>query len=143
MTPPSPRPPTLHLLVLLLLFQGASGLAGGLALTLDPTGSTLGLPAAWLAGSPFPDYRMPGLFLLVVLGVVPLWIAVRVRRREAWAWPGALMVGLLLLAWLVVEIRVVGYHATPPLQLIYGLVGIGIVALCLAPAVRGDLAATR
>ena len=138
-----PRPAALHLLVLLLLIQGVSGLAGGLALSLDPTGEAIGLPLIWLRGSPFPDYRLPGLFLLAVLGAVPLWVAARVWRRRAWAWPAALMVGLVLLAWLVVEIRVVGLQDDPPLQAIYGLVGAGIVILCLAPSVRDDLADTR
>jgi hypothetical protein len=112
-------------------------------LVVDPTGDAIGLPLDWLQGSPFPDYRLPGLFLLAVLGAVPLWVAARVWRRRAWAWPGALMVGLVLLAWLVVEIRVVGFQNEPPLQAIYGLVGAGIVILCLAPSVREDLAGTR
>jgi hypothetical protein len=140
---PSSRPAAAYLLFLLLLVQGVSGLAGGLALTLDPTGDAIGLPRVWLEGSPFPDYRVPGLFLLAVLGAAPLWVAARVWQRKAWAWPGALMVGLVLLAWLLVEIRVVGFQNDPPLQVIYGLVGAGIVILCLAPSVREDLAGTR
>ncbi len=145
MSPPvsSPRPAALHLLFLLLLVQGVSGLAGGLILALEPTGAAIGVPLVWLRGSPFPDYRVPGLFLLVVLGAGPLWVAGRVWRRTTWAWPGALMVGLVLLAWLLVEIRVIGYQNDPPLQAIYGVLGAGIVVLCLAPSVRDDLAGTR
>lgn len=127
------------LLLALLVFQGVSGVAGGLALTLDTTGTGIGLDPAWLNGSPFPDFRVPGLFLLVILGAGPLLVARLVHRRNPWGWSGSLMVGLTLLAWIYVEILVVGYQADPPLQLVYGLVGLAITSLALHPGVRRAL----
>lgn len=128
-----------YALVGLLLFQGASGVGGGIALTLDATGTGIGLDPAWIAGSPFADYRIPGLFLLLVLGVGPLVATALVLRRSPWAWSASLMVGLTLLAWLLVEVAVIGWQSDPPLQLIYGIVGAAIVFLTLHPTVRREL----
>jgi len=53
-----------------------------------------------------------------------------------WSWPAALLPGIALLIWIGVEILVIGYQPQPPLQLIYGLVGLLILAVALLPAVR-------
>ena len=70
-TDTSRRPATLWLLLVLLLVQGLGGLAGGLSLALQPDGSIMQMPLSYLDGSPFSDYLIPGLILLLVLGVLP------------------------------------------------------------------------
>ena len=125
----TPRSTSAYLLMATLLLQGLSGLAGGLALVADPTGALLNLPLDWLAGSPFDSYLIPGLILLLVLGVGPLLVLHGLWRRRPWATRGALLVGLALLIWIGVEVLVVGYQPTPPLQLIYGLLGVLILLL--------------
>lgn len=127
----------IRILVGLLLFQGVSGLAGGSGLTMDPTGAAVGLDQEWLNGSPFADYLIPGIILLVVLGIGPLIVAVGIFRRLRWAWTASLLAGLALLIWIIVQVVIVGYMAQPPLQLVYGLIGCGIVATTLLPSVRG------
>ena len=59
----SHRPISVYLLMVALGFQGLSGLAGGLGLIIDPSGAMIGLPAAWLEGSLFRDYLIPGVIL--------------------------------------------------------------------------------
>lgn len=44
----------------------AGALFGGYGLLSDAEG--LGARQSWLQGSPFPDYTIPGLFLLIVIG---------------------------------------------------------------------------
>lgn len=127
---------TASLLMVALAFQGLSGVVGGLGLLYDPTGETLGLPMEWLAGSPFPDYTVPGLVLLAVLGAGPLAAAWGVWTRRPWGRTGSVAVGLALVAWLGVEILVVGYQAEPPLQLIYGVVAAVILVLSPAASAR-------
>ncbi len=131
-----PRPASVYLLLLALAVQGVSGLGGGFGLIADPTGAALGLPAEWLEGSPFPDYLIPGLVLFVILGVLPLVITYALWVGAPWSWAGALIVGMALLGWIGVEILVIGYQPRPPLQLIYGLLGLIIVVLTLLPSVR-------
>jgi hypothetical protein len=125
-------------LVGVLLFQGLSGVFGGLALLLDPSGAAIGIPLDWLEGSAFRDYFIPGFVLLTVLGVVPLIVARRLWKGCPRSSLAALAVGFALLVWIGVEIAVVGYEAEPPLQLIYGLLGAMIVALAVRPALRGE-----
>lgn len=127
----SPRSPGLYALVTLLLAQGASGVFGGASLVRDPSGIALGLPIDLLRGSLFPDYRIPGLVLLVGLGIAPLLVAWGVWTNRRWSRTGSLLVAGGLLVWLAVQIAVIGYQHDPPLQLVYGLVGLGILLLSL------------
>ncbi len=123
------RSVTAYLLLAALIFQGLSGLAGGFGLMADPTGASIGLPIEWLEGSPFGDYLIPGVILFAVLGVFPLAAAGAVWQKHARARLAAFLVGAGLTVWIGVEILLIGYHASPPLQLIYGLLGIAILAL--------------
>jgi hypothetical protein len=66
------KPFPVYMLLILLFFQALSAIFGGGALVLDPSGGLLQMPLELLQHSPFPNYFLPGLFLLVVLGVVPL-----------------------------------------------------------------------
>ncbi|WP_142715844.1 hypothetical protein [Fodinibius sediminis] len=133
---PDKRPISFYALLTLLFFQSASGLYGGGALILDTTGNFLQLPTALLEGTPFQDFLIPGIILFTVLGIFPLIVFVGLWRRKMWAWLGAVMVSIALIIWIGVEIAMIGYASEPPLQLIYGLVGIALLILTQLPAVR-------
>ncbi|PQJ34316.1 hypothetical protein BSZ35_06630 [Salinibacter sp. 10B] len=109
--------------------QGISGIIGGLGLVGDPSGRSMQIPLHWLQGSPFDNYLIPGLVLLFVLGVVPLTVLYGLLQRYSWARLAALGVGGALVVWIGVQILIIGYHARPPLQLIYGALGIVIAVL--------------
>jgi hypothetical protein len=64
---------------------------------------------AWLEGSPFRSYFVPGLFLFVVIGGTALWAAILVFRRHRLARLSALICALLVLVWLGVQLAVIGY----------------------------------
>jgi hypothetical protein len=130
------RPLSFYFLLVALLIQGLSGLAGGIGLILDPTGNSLSIPIEWLHGSPFDNYLIPGLFLFFALGAFPVFVAYGIWKYRTWSWLSSLLVGVMLIIWIVVEILVIGYQPTPPLQLIYGLLGIIIIALVLFPHLR-------
>lgn len=129
-------PLSFYVLLTGVLFQGLSGLAGGFGLIMDPTGSNLSIPIEWLDGSPFDSYFIPGLILFFGLGVFPTCVSYGIWSRKARAWLSALLVGFMLIIWIAVEILVIGYQPVPPLQLIYGLLGLIIVALLLIPTLR-------
>lgn len=130
------RPITFYMLLASLLFQGVSGLFGGAALILDPDGGILQLPVEMLQGSPFHDFLIPGIILFGVLGIFPLIVSLGFRKNRYLSWLLSLLVGVALLVWIGVEILIIGYHSQPPLQLIYGLLGILIVFLTLLPGLR-------
>jgi hypothetical protein len=124
------------LLYVLILFQGLSGIAGGIGLISDPTGVSLQIPLEWLEGSPFHNYLVPGIVLLVILGIFPVVVFFGLFQNRQWAWHAALFTAIALLIWIIVEIMVIGYQAQPPLQLIYGLVGLFILVTVLLPQIR-------
>ncbi len=100
-------------------------LGGGLALILGPHGEILPLPMTLLQGSPFNNYFVPGLIFFMVLGGGALLVAVLAWRHHSWAPALTLGVGAVLLIWMTVEIAIIGYSNTPPLQPIY--IGMGLV----------------
>lgn len=130
------RPTAWYVLLVALVFQGLSGIAGGIGFLVDPSGATLGIPLEWLEGSPFANYLIPGLVLLIVLGVLPLIVVTGVWRRSRWGRISAVAVGAALLIWLAVEILVVGYQPEPPFQAVYAALGVAIMVAASAPSVR-------
>lgn len=130
------RPALVKLLIACIIFQGISGLFGGLGLIIDPTGESLNIPRSWLEGSPFTNYLIPGLILFLLLGILPIYIATGFLGNRFFYWRLSLILGILLLIWIVVEIIIIGYQPNPPLQLVYGILGVLIVALSLQPKVK-------
>ncbi len=127
------RPALLWVLFGLLVVQGLGGIGGGGALAARPDGSLLKMPMSYLQGSPFPDYRVPGVILFLVLGIFPLVVAFGLLRGRQWAWFGAFAVGCGLIIFEMVEIGVIGYNAQQP---IWGIIGLLIALVSLAPAVQ-------
>ncbi|MEJ2637215.1 MAG: hypothetical protein P8184_18260 [Calditrichia bacterium] len=68
-------------------------------------------------------------------------VLLSLRKKRYLSWFLSLLVGVALLVWIGVEILIIGYHSQPPLQLIYGLLGILIVFLTLLPGLRRHFAA--
>jgi hypothetical protein len=127
------RPAAAWILLILLLIQGLGGFAGGLALSVKPDGSIMGVPVSYLEGSPFGDYLIPGLILLLVLGVLPLVAAAGLWLRRHRAWYAAFVVGCGLMIWILVEITIIPYDM---LQVVFGVVGALIVLVALMRSVR-------
>ena len=112
-----------------ILSVGALG--GGLILMLAPRGEIMPLPLAALAGSPFDTYFVPGLILFGVLGIGSLIAARLAWLRHPLAPTAAFVVGAGLLIWVTVEVAIIGYSNEPPLQAIYGILGVAILLVAL------------
>lgn len=112
-----------------LFVLGLSGLVGGYGLMSDPTGRKLDLPSDWLSGSIFDDYLIPGLYLFFALGLIPCVAAFGLFRQNKWSEWLSIAIGIVLIIWIIVEIQVVGFHSKPPLQTVYGIMGVFITLL--------------
>jgi len=139
------RPFTLYLLSFFLAFQSLGGLFGGISLVLSPSGEIMKMPLSMLDGSPFNTFLVPGLILLILLGVLPGLLVYSLFRRPLWKWFGilnlykgvhwawtySLYFGIMLAIWILAEIIWINYDI---LQTIFGLVGVTIIILVMLPA---------
>ena len=120
-------------LAALQLFIGLGAVAGGLGLVLDASGGNLGLPLAWLEESPFSDYLLPGLFLLLVNGVGSVAGGILSWRRHRYAGEVAMALGGLLMLWIVAQVWWIGLsHWFQPVYFAFG-----VIELSLGRQVKG------
>ncbi len=141
------RPFVLWILLFWLLFLALGGLYGGIAMLLDPSGGALQM-AEVLPLLPVPNYVLPGLFLLFVMGLAPLLLIYGLLARPAWpwieplfrwskhhwAWTGTMLLALVLAIWLIVEGVLIGFQW--PIQYVTAVNGLFILVFALWPSVR-------
>lgn len=97
-------------LVALHTVLGLAAVAAGQAFVRQPSGTALGMSEQWLQGSPFPDYRIPGLFLAVVIGGANLVSAFLLWRRHPLAPLTSLATGLLMVVWVAIQTAIIGFR---------------------------------
>ena len=106
---------------------GIGAIGGGFMLVKDPTGNALGIPLSFLEGSPFTDYLIPGIFLLVVNGVGSLVGAGISFAGRRFAKEIAIVLGAVLIAWIVIQVIIISsigwLHA---IYFVLGVVELGI-----------------
>ena len=113
-------------LVVLEVFIGIGGVVSGAMLIADPR-SGLGMGLGILEGSPFKDFVVPGIILLLAVGVFPLVVAGAAIGRARWAALGHLAVSVVVLGWIVVELLLLGYLGfLQPAVVVYGVVMLGL-----------------
>jgi len=114
----------------LQVFTGIGALGGGWVLWRDPSGAVMGLSVGMLLGSPFRDYRLPGLVLFLLVGVGHLMAAT--SGLAGWRYAGVLgaAVGLWLECFIVGEWFWVSEQSW--LQPVFFTLGALEIALCLA-----------
>jgi len=143
---------SVYLLWIIVLFQAASGVYGGIALIADPSGESLNMPLAFLQGTPFNNYFIPGLILFTLLGVVPAitffglvsrkswrWAgALNIYRNRHWSWAFSLYISIMLIFWIDMQVMLIGYNHF--IQTLYALVGLAIIVFALLPSVMRSYA---
>ncbi len=143
-----PRPFSVLILAILLLLIGVGSLISGPLLFLSPSGHLLQLPIELLKGTPFANYFLPGIILLMFVGVYPIFVGYSLLKRPPWRWPDVInpskrfhwawtaswAAGVILLIWIITEILLLGYISfLQPLVIVWGII---LIALTLLPNVR-------
>ena len=117
------------MIVVLEFALAVGGSLGVFGLLMAPDGQHLGWTTQPLEGTPFSDYVVPALMLLVFTVVLPLIVATAALQRREWSLWGHLAVGAMLVAWIGAQVMVIGYLSL--LQPIFAAIGFIIAALAL------------
>jgi hypothetical protein len=129
------RPKILILLIVVLILLGLGGIGGGAAMFVDPSGLSMGLPSDLLDGLPITNFILPGIFLVVVMGILSLGIAWGLWRRRSWAWPATVGQSIVLILWICFQILLWGKPIA--IQVVYLIWGFVMLGLCFMPGVKG------
>lgn len=137
-------------MIFLVFFQMISAIPAGWALISDPSGRKLGFPLEMLEHSPFTNFLIPGLFLLVVLGIFPIIVfyglitknelrwtqKMNLYKNYHWSWAFSYYLGLLLILWINMELMFIKEFSM--LQVAYSILGVLIVILTHLPSTKKD-----
>jgi hypothetical protein len=131
------RPGTVLALLVLTAVQAAGAIGGGVGLVRDPI-KNIGMPLSMLEGSPFKDYLIPGLILLIVVGLFSLFVFAGLLRRWRPAWWLALASGGGLIIWIITEVAMLGFlpGTGTGMQIGMAILGLAIVTLTLLVPTR-------
>ena len=125
-----------YVLGILQLFIGLGAVGGGLGLILEPSGANLGMPLDMLNHSPFSDFLIPGIVLLVVNGLGSISGSVFSFKLFQYTAEIALVLGAFLVAWILIQVYWIhSYHWLHALYLILGILELALGWL-LRKAVR-------
>ena len=141
------HPAALWILVFFLVFLALGGAVGAYYFLSDPTGKAIGMEKE-LALLPVPNYTLPGLFLLIVMTLAPLFLTFGLVAKPKidliqnlfrfapyhWSWTGTVLLGIGLMLWLVVEAYFIGFNA--PIQYVTAVNGFLILVLPFIPAIK-------
>lgn len=129
---------------------GLGAIGGGIAIL---TGAfARWLPVTFLQGTPFSDYTIPGLVLLIVVGGAMLLAAATQFIQRAWAVLLSAAMGLVMLGWELVEIVIIDRNkqavvpSTVIQQALFSVLGIvifGLAASLWMTEYRGQHVPTR
>ena len=115
-------------LVCMEYFTGVTALAGGIMLVARPDGSLLGARVSVLVGSPFGNWRAPGILLAALVGGGFLLTAEWQRRRLPHARALSIFAGVGLIAFEAAELAWIGFQ---PLEAVFGIVGAAVAVLAV------------
>ena len=76
---------------------------------MDPTGHSLAMSPEWLDGSPFRNFLVPGVILLMVNGLGQPVGSLMSLKRARWHPEFAMAPGVSLMAWIVAQVYWLGY----------------------------------
>ncbi|MNO45815.1 hypothetical protein D3C76_360920 [compost metagenome] len=141
-------PFAVKLLILLHAALGLGAIFGGGALIVDPTGEMLGMPIDMMKVDIFPNFLIPGIILLIVLGIGPLAVMVELVLQRGckfgeklnalkpmhWSWTFSLYTAFGLLIWIMVQMYILETVAI--VHLVYVGWALAIQIVTLLPSVR-------
>jgi hypothetical protein len=113
--------------VILLLVNGLGALYGGILLIVDPSGAKLQMPLSLLEHSPFSNFLIPGIILVIVNGIFSFVTLMVLYLKKGYASWLVIAQGILLSGWILVQVILLrAFYA--PLHATFLVIGLGLVA---------------
>lgn len=110
-------------LLIIIAFNGLSGLAGGTGLITDPSAEALGMTTTWLEGTPFKNYLIPGIILFLFNGVGNITVFILGLTEKPFFGKSATAFGLIMMIWIITQVIMIGYQSfLQPLYFSTGLI---------------------
>jgi hypothetical protein len=103
-------------------FVAIGAVPAGLSMVTKRDGSGLGISTELLHSSPFRDFLIPGLFLLLVLGLLNIMGAVLSFKRNKYTGVLGLGLGFILVIWICVQVYFIGLQSI--LQYLFFFLGL-------------------
>jgi hypothetical protein len=128
-----------NVLGILQLFIGLGAVGGGFGLILEPSGANLGMPLEMLNHSPFSNFLIPGIVLLVINGLGSIAGSVLSFKLFQYAGEIALVLGAFLIAWILIQVHWI--HSFHWLHALY--LSLGIIEFALGWILRNTLRTSK
>lgn len=125
------KPSALKVLIIIELFIAVLGVASGIGLISDPSGKGMGLDVV-KDKIPFQNLTLLGLWFIGPYGVLPGVLAIGFYRGKLWAWKPALILAVVEVAWVLVQIPMVGRSV---LQAVIGFIAVATIFFLYRPSV--------
>jgi hypothetical protein len=130
-----------------MFFLSIGAIYGGILLVIYPDGSFFEMPLEMLSETPFPDYIIPGILLLLFLGLFPFFAFICLILKPDWpwfnhfnvyqhhhfSWSFALYASIFFVLWMNFQFMFLGCGHI--IQTIYSFLGIGMIMIALVPSV--------
>jgi len=112
----------------LLFFTAITAIWGGVGLIYDPSGEYMQMSLDFLQHSPFPNYLIPGILLLIFNGMLSLITAIMVIKNHSIGYKLTILQGIILIIWLSVQIAMIRVFYIP-MHLPFFTIGITLILL--------------
>lgn len=113
--------------VILLLVNGTSALFGGGQLIMHPDGSSMDLSLSLLAHTPFHDYLVPGILLLLANGLCSFFVMALIVMDVRDYALFIIAQGIVLAVWVAVQVLLI--RMVVELHVILGIMGLLLIAI--------------
>ena len=105
------------------MFVGITAMLGGFGLVSDTSGTNMEVPLTLLKNSPFTNYLIPGLVLLIGIGIGHVSAGITAFLRHRYCGKFAVFFGGFLALFMVIEVGFIGLHNfSQPLYFLLGTV---------------------
>ena len=93
------------------LLIGLGGIASGLMFIIAPDGSLMGISTEVLIDTPFKDYLIPGILLLILIGLGHIFAAILSFQKNRFSHYIDVAIGFAMAIWIIVQLVMIGYQS--------------------------------